>query len=254
MNLVLHRAQVALNVNEFDITEQVAEQLNKILPSVLIPPDGVSAGRATARPRRVSRQRRRHAAPPAPAAGRSGTPTPAPQRRLRRPLRDSSQRRCRLSAGRRRSALLRPHRAASRSPTVAAAAAAAVAAGGRRCCFTAWRRCRPPGRAGQLPRQPPLCRRAGARPRAGAVIVHPDLADAGARRQRAAMVTAEPYLGWARVAALFHPAPPPRPGMHPSAVVEPTAADRRDGRDRAVRGDRRRRARSGRAAGSAPAR
>ncbi len=41
MNLVLHRAQVALNVNEFDITEQVAAQLNKILPSVIIPPDGV---------------------------------------------------------------------------------------------------------------------------------------------------------------------------------------------------------------------
>ena len=42
MNLVLHRAQVALNVNQFDITEQVTEQLNKILPSVVIPPDGVS--------------------------------------------------------------------------------------------------------------------------------------------------------------------------------------------------------------------
>ena len=42
MNLVLHRQQVALNVNEFDITEQVAEQLNKVLPSVIIPPDGVS--------------------------------------------------------------------------------------------------------------------------------------------------------------------------------------------------------------------
>jgi Skp family chaperone for outer membrane proteins len=42
MNLVLHRAQVALNVNEFDITEQVAAQLNAILPSVAIPPDGMS--------------------------------------------------------------------------------------------------------------------------------------------------------------------------------------------------------------------
>jgi Skp family chaperone for outer membrane proteins len=42
MNLVLHRAQVALNVNEFDITDQVGEQLNKLLPSVQIPPDGVS--------------------------------------------------------------------------------------------------------------------------------------------------------------------------------------------------------------------
>ncbi len=42
MNLVLHRQQVALNVNEFDITEAVTEQLNKVLPSVIIPPDGVS--------------------------------------------------------------------------------------------------------------------------------------------------------------------------------------------------------------------
>ena len=42
MNLVLHRAQVALNVNEFDITDQVAEQMNKILPTVAIPADGVS--------------------------------------------------------------------------------------------------------------------------------------------------------------------------------------------------------------------
>ncbi len=42
MNLVLHRSQVALNVNEFDISEQVAEQLNKLLPSVNVPADGVS--------------------------------------------------------------------------------------------------------------------------------------------------------------------------------------------------------------------
>jgi Skp family chaperone for outer membrane proteins len=42
MNLVLHRAQVALNVNEFDITDQVGEQLNRLLPSVTIPPEGVS--------------------------------------------------------------------------------------------------------------------------------------------------------------------------------------------------------------------
>lgn len=40
MNLVLHRAQVALNTQEFDITEQVATQLNRITPTVIIPPDG----------------------------------------------------------------------------------------------------------------------------------------------------------------------------------------------------------------------
>ncbi len=41
MNLVLHRSQVALNVNEFDISPQVADVLNKTLPSVGITPDGV---------------------------------------------------------------------------------------------------------------------------------------------------------------------------------------------------------------------
>jgi UDP-3-O-[3-hydroxymyristoyl] glucosamine N-acyltransferase len=34
------------------------------------------------------------------------------------------------------------------------------------------------------------------------------------------LVTKEPYLGWARVAALFHPPPPPRAGIHPRALVE----------------------------------
>jgi UDP-3-O-[3-hydroxymyristoyl] glucosamine N-acyltransferase len=33
------------------------------------------------------------------------------------------------------------------------------------------------------------------------------------------LVTAQPYLGFARVAALFHPAPVPRPGIHPSAAI-----------------------------------
>ena len=42
MNLVLRREQVALNINEFDITDSVVEQLNKVLPTVMLPPDGVS--------------------------------------------------------------------------------------------------------------------------------------------------------------------------------------------------------------------
>ncbi len=39
----------------------------------------------------------------------------------------------------------------------------------------------------------------------------------------AAIVVPEPYVAWARVAALFHPAPPARAGVHPSAVVDPDA-------------------------------
>ncbi len=41
MNLVLHRSQVALNVQEFDITDAVATQLNRALPTVQIPPGDV---------------------------------------------------------------------------------------------------------------------------------------------------------------------------------------------------------------------
>ena len=58
--------------------------------------------------------------------------------------------------------------------------------------------------------------------RAGAVIVHPAMASrvpAGC----VAIVTREPYLGWAHVATLFHPPPPSRPGRHPTALVDPSA-------------------------------
>ena len=58
--------------------------------------------------------------------------------------------------------------------------------------------------------------------RAGAVIVHPDTA-ARVPPTTAAIVAPEPYVAWARVAALFHPLPPARPGVHPSAVVAPDA-------------------------------
>jgi Skp family chaperone for outer membrane proteins len=74
MNLVLHRAQVALNVNQFDITDQVAEQLNKILPSVLIPPDGIS-------PSALAQDTKPPAAPekpvPTPASAPAAAPIPA---------------------------------------------------------------------------------------------------------------------------------------------------------------------------------
>jgi UDP-3-O-[3-hydroxymyristoyl] glucosamine N-acyltransferase len=58
--------------------------------------------------------------------------------------------------------------------------------------------------------------------RAGAAIVHPDMA-ARVPPGTLALRTREPYVGWARVAALFHPAPPLRPGTHPSAVVDADA-------------------------------
>ena len=42
VNLVLHRQGTILNAPEFDLTEQVAAELNKLMPTVAITPDGVS--------------------------------------------------------------------------------------------------------------------------------------------------------------------------------------------------------------------
>jgi Skp family chaperone for outer membrane proteins len=42
VNLVLNRAQVLGTTADFDLTPQVADVLNKMLPSVVIPPDGIS--------------------------------------------------------------------------------------------------------------------------------------------------------------------------------------------------------------------
>lgn len=45
VNLVLNRAQVLGTTSDFDLTPQVAEVVNKVLPGVIIPPDGVSASK-----------------------------------------------------------------------------------------------------------------------------------------------------------------------------------------------------------------
>src|SRR6476659_2940705 len=57
---------------------------------------------------------------------------------------------------------------------------------------------------------------------AGAVLVHPDMQER-VPASTIAIVTSSPYEGWARVAALFHPAPLLRPGIHPSAAVDAEA-------------------------------
>jgi len=59
--------------------------------------------------------------------------------------------------------------------------------------------------------------------RAGAVLVRPEFAPQ-VPPGSSAIVLDDPYAGWARVAALFHPEPPPRPGRHPSAVVAESAS------------------------------
>jgi UDP-3-O-[3-hydroxymyristoyl] glucosamine N-acyltransferase len=54
---------------------------------------------------------------------------------------------------------------------------------------------------------------------AGAVLVHPELLHR-VPSGTIAIVTPTAYEAWARVAALFHPARPAMPGIHPSAVVD----------------------------------
>jgi UDP-3-O-[3-hydroxymyristoyl] glucosamine N-acyltransferase len=56
--------------------------------------------------------------------------------------------------------------------------------------------------------------------RAGLLIVHP--AQAG-QLGRALLVVGNPHAAFARAVALFHPEPPLRPGIHASAVVDPSA-------------------------------
>ncbi len=58
--------------------------------------------------------------------------------------------------------------------------------------------------------------------RAGAVVLSPDLL-ARLPDGCIGLPSANPYLAWARICTLFFPPPPPRPGVHPSAVIDPAA-------------------------------
>jgi UDP-3-O-[3-hydroxymyristoyl] glucosamine N-acyltransferase len=40
----------------------------------------------------------------------------------------------------------------------------------------------------------------------------------------AALIVPDPHLAWAKIATLFHPPPPAKPAIHPSAVIDPQAA------------------------------
>ena len=58
--------------------------------------------------------------------------------------------------------------------------------------------------------------------RAGVVVVHPELV-ASVPEGTVALVTRDPYRGWALAAALFHPNPPLKPGVHATACVDASA-------------------------------
>ena len=57
---------------------------------------------------------------------------------------------------------------------------------------------------------------------AAAVIVHSDMKDR-VPKTAVAIVASDPLVAWSKVAALFHPLPPARVGVHPSAVVAASA-------------------------------
>lgn len=58
--------------------------------------------------------------------------------------------------------------------------------------------------------------------RAGAVVIEPGMASR-VPPGMLALPTPRPVAAWARIAALFHPSEVVRPGIHPTAVVDPTA-------------------------------
>lgn len=58
--------------------------------------------------------------------------------------------------------------------------------------------------------------------KAGAVILHPDFAGK-VPDGCVALAVPEPYVGWAKVSALFYPYPSPRAGIHDSAIIDPEA-------------------------------
>ncbi|CAI3924845.1 UDP-3-O-(3-hydroxymyristoyl)glucosamine N-acyltransferase [Commensalibacter papalotli (ex Botero et al. 2024)] len=61
-----------------------------------------------------------------------------------------------------------------------------------------------------------------AQTKAGVVIVAPAFADKVPQTSHA-LVTSNPYLAWARVATLFYPKTPAKPGVHPTAYIHPDA-------------------------------
>lgn len=73
VNLVLNRAQILGTTADFDLTPQVADVVNQVLPSVVIPPDGVSPTKMTP----IAAGPRVSAAPAAPAAPVPARPAPA---------------------------------------------------------------------------------------------------------------------------------------------------------------------------------
>ena len=77
MNIVLPREQVQLSAADFDVTDAVAQQLNKVMTSVVIPPEGVPLAQfAPAIPAQVSPSAGSGTGPAAISAPGPATATP----------------------------------------------------------------------------------------------------------------------------------------------------------------------------------
>ena len=203
MNLVLHRQQVALNISDFDITDQVAAQLNSLLPSVTIPPDGEeptvanTGGALASAPALAAR---------AGGGSTQGQITPA-------------------MAGQE----VGDPRFFSRSSPQTLSAIMAIASAELHVAADQTQRF-----SGVAPLQTATSREVSfldnrryadllAETGAGIVILHPALASRlppGCN----GLLTREPYLAWARVCTLFYPRPAGRPGCHSTAAVDPSAS------------------------------
>ena len=198
MNLVLHREQVALNVNAFDITADVTSQLNKLLTSVPVPPSVVTPGCRLPRPTRTGRT-------PARTAARE--PGAAEPDRVRQAAKPGDPRFFRRAG---------PYSLAR----IAAVAGAETSAPERMISGVAPLQTAGPDDVSFLDNR--RYAKLLAETKAGAVILHPDFVS-GLPDGASALATVEPYVGWARVAALFHPPVAARPGVHPAAIVDATA-------------------------------
>ena len=228
INIVLNRAQVLGTTADFDLTPEVAKVLNKILPKVDIPPEGVSPVKLhPAKPSELRKER-----------AQSGKAPRRPTRpRSTKPQQGGGAAHA-LARDRRRSALLpaggAPYAGGGGGCRRRRGAAAPAAADRRGPAADGG------AHRGELPRQPQICPRPGADPGRGG--------DRASGHGRTACLPARcrssptsPMLAWARVAALFHPLPPLRPGIHPAAVVDARRAGRSQRGNRPPGGDRRRR-------------
>ena len=112
INLVLNRAQILGTTPDFDMTPEVVDDLNKVLPNVVIPPDGVSPMSDEAAAGATRRARGQPPRPPLRAPGQGAAREAAAHAGRTEAVSRRSVRAHGLAADRRRPAVLPPDRPA----------------------------------------------------------------------------------------------------------------------------------------------